>query len=571
MKVTPTQGSTLQLLDREQLRIARSAFRAGGDLSQVTMVLGMACEDDLLEAVGATLRLDVIELRETEIDAALLEGFPPRVIHRGRVFPIARRREGLTVVVANPFDLESLDTLAGIAGERILPVLARPRDVAILIKKYLGVGAETVDGMLAQRSDDATALAADGDLSDADAADLAQQASVVRLVNEILTEAVESRASDVHLESYASGMQIRYRIDGVLHRQSVPPEIHHFRAAIISRLKIMSQLNIAERRVPQDGRINLQISGREIDMRISIIPMLHGEGIVMRVLDKDRSDFSLKGLGMDPGTHEQLGKLITLPHGIILVTGPTGSGKTTTLYSALNEIKSDETKIVTTEDPVEYQLEGIQQIQVHSKVGLTFATSLRSILRHDPDVVLVGEIRDLETAENAIQAALTGHLVFSTLHTNDSAGAFMRLIDMGVEPFLVSSTVEGVMAQRLVRKLCRECRTSIRPQPDELPEDFPFEQLIARGGKIFTTAGCPVCRGTGYRGRGGLYELLVINEEVRALAGQRASSVDIRRAAIRGGLKTLRDDGWQQVLAGATTVEEVMRVTRAEVCEVPQS
>jgi general secretion pathway protein E/type IV pilus assembly protein PilB len=391
----------------------------------------------------------------------------------------------------------------------------------------------------------------------------------VRLVNEILTEAIESRASDVHLEAQADGMQIRYRIDGVLQRQHVPPEISRFRSAIISRLKIMSQLNIAERRVPQDGRIKLHVSGREVDVRVSIIPMLHGEGIVMRVLDKDRMDFTLKGLGMDPRTYEQLCKLIKLPHGIILVTGPTGSGKTTTLYSALNDIKSDETKIVTTEDPVEYQLDGIQQIQVHPKVGLTFATSLRSILRHDPDVVLVGEIRDLETAENAIQASLTGHLVFSTLHTNDSAGAFMRLIDMGVEPFLVSSTVEGVMAQRLVRKLCRECRQAYRPQRDELPDDFPWERLQEHGGSVYRAMGCPACRGAGYRGRGGLYELLVVNDEIRTLAGQRCSSVELRKAAIRGGLRTLRDDGWQQVLDGKTTVEEVLRVTRAEICESP--
>jgi general secretion pathway protein E/type IV pilus assembly protein PilB len=529
----------------------------------VAIVLGLSGEDDLLEAVGATLKMEVVELRDATVDEALLESIPARVIHRRHVFPIAQRRDGLQVALANPFDLESLDALAGLAGQRILPVLARPRDIAVLIKKHLGVGAETVDGMLAMRGDQS----ADAEAADGDAEDLAQQASVVRLVNEILTEAIESRASDVHLEASAEGMQIRYRIDGVLQRQPVPPEISQFRSAIISRLKIMSQLNIAERRVPQDGRIKLNVSGRDVDVRVSIIPMLHGEGIVMRVLDKNRMDFTLKGLGMDPRTHEQLGKLIKLPHGIILVTGPTGSGKTTTLYSALNDIKSDETKIVTTEDPVEYQLDGIQQIQVHPKVGLTFATSLRSILRHDPDVVLVGEIRDLETAENAIQASLTGHLVFSTLHTNDSAGAFMRLIDMGVEPFLVSSTVEGVMAQRLVRKLCRECRAAYRPELDDLPEDFPWEELRRRGGSLYRAVGCPACRGAGYRGRGGLYELLVVNDEIRTLAGHRASSVELRKAAIRGGLRTLRDDGWQQVLDGKTTVEEVLRVTRAEICE----
>ena len=564
MNFTSTNCVSGQTLDREQLRIARNGFREDGDLSQASMVLGFSSEDELLQAVGATLRMEVIELSETEIDVSLLKDFPPRVIHRGRVFPIARRREGLKVVAADPFDLESFDTLSGLAGERILPVLARPRDVAILIKKHLGVGARTVEGMLAQRGDEA----GDGDRGEGDdSEELAQQASVVRLVNEILTEAIDSRASDVHLESSATGMCIRYRIDGVLQPQPVPTEIHHFRAAIISRLKIMSRLNIAERRVPQDGRIKANAGGREVDVRVSIIPMLHGEGIVMRILDKDRIDFSLKGLGLSPDTYEQFHKLIQLPHGIILVTGPTGSGKTTTLYSALNEIKSDETKIVTTEDPVEYQLDGIQQIQVHTKVGLTFATSLRSILRHDPDVVLVGEIRDLETAENAIQASLTGHLVFSTLHTNDSAGAFMRLIDMGVEPFLVGSTVEGVMAQRLVRRLCHECRTPIVPDPASLPEDFPVEELHARGGTIYAAIGCPACRRSGFRGRCGLYELLVVDDDVRTLAGQRASSVEVRKAAIRNGLKTLREDGWQHVLSGTTTIEEVLRVTRAEAAQ----
>ncbi|MCA9260056.1 MAG: Flp pilus assembly complex ATPase component TadA [Planctomycetales bacterium] len=565
MSVLQSRRKNQDPLDREQLRIARSGFREAGDLHHVASVIGLPSEDELLEAVGSSLQMEVVELRDAEVDLSLLDAFPPRLIHRRRVFPLQQRKEGLQVAVANPFDLETLDLLAGIARQRILPVLARPRDVGALIKKHLGVGAETVDGMLASRGDVEGSL--DGEAGDE--ADLAQQASVVRLVNEILTEAIESRASDVHLESSAEGMQIRYRIDGVLQRQPVPPEIHHFRAAIISRLKIMSQLNIAERRVPQDGRIKLQAAGRDVDVRVSIIPMLHGEGIVMRVLDKDRVDFSLRGLGMAPAIYEQFDKLIKLPHGIILVTGPTGSGKTTTLYSALNDIKSDETKIVTTEDPVEYQLDGIQQIQVHTKVGLTFATSLRSILRHDPDVVLVGEIRDYETAENAIQASLTGHLVFSTLHTNDSAGAFMRLIDMGVEPFLVSSTVEGVMAQRLVRKLCRECRAAIRPQRDDLPEDFPWEELQRQNGAIYRAVGCPACRGAGYRGRGGLYELLVVNDEIRGLAGQRASSVELRKAAIRGGLHTLRDDGWQQVLAGTTTVDEVLRVTRAEPGESP--
>ncbi len=292
--------------------------------------------------------------------------------------------------------------------------------------------------------------------------------------------------------------------------------------------------------------------------------MLHGEGIVMRILDKDRMQFSLRGIGMDQDIYEQFSRLIQLPHGIVLVTGPTGSGKTTSLYSALNEIKNEEIKIITTEDPVEYQLEGINQIQVHTKVGLTFAASLRSILRHDPDVVLVGEIRDLETAENAIQASLTGHLVFSTLHTNDAAGAFMRLVDMGVEPFLVSSTVAGVMAQRLVRVLCSECRVPYEPDPVEVPADFPLDQWRDEGQQLYQPGGCRRCRGKGYTGRVGLYELLITDDEIRRLAGERVPSHLVKQAAMQGGMRTLRQDGWQKVARGVTTIDEVMRVTGAD-------
>ena len=343
--------------------------------------------------------------------------------------------------------------------------------------------------------------------------------------------------------------------------------MHQFRNAIISRLKIMAKLNIAEKRVPQDGRIKLRVHRREVDVRVSIIPMLHGEGVVMRVLDKDNLSFSLRGIGMSETIYQSFSKLIRLPHGIVLVTGPTGSGKTTTLYSALSEIQDEETKIITTEDPIEYQLEGINQIQVHNKVGLSFAASLRAILRHDPDVVLVGEIRDLETAENATQASLTGHMVFSTLHTNDSASAFMRLCDMGVEPFLVSSTVEGVVAQRLVRQLCPDCRAPYVPQRDEVPDDFPWE--MCERGSLYQPQGCRECRNTGYRGRSGLYELLVNNEEIQQLCNQRAPSTEIKRAAIRAGMQSLRHDGWQKVADGITSIDEVVRVTKADALSVP--
>jgi general secretion pathway protein E/type IV pilus assembly protein PilB len=350
----------------------------------------------------------------------------------------------------------------------------------------------------------------------------------------------------------------------MLQPQPVPQEINRFQAAIISRLKIMARLNIAEKRLPQDGRIKLRVAGRDVDVRVSVIPMIHGEGIVLRILDKGAMAFELRKLGMSARDHATFGELIRLPHGIILVTGPTGSGKTTTLYSALLEIKSPATKIITTEDPVEYQLDGINQIQVHPQIGLTFAKSLRSILRHDPDVVLIGEVRDLETAENAIQASLTGHLVFSTLHTNDAAGAFTRLIDMGVEPFLVASTVEAVMAQRLVRTLCPDCRTPYKPPRDELPKDFPWDELQSEGGELMRPGGCRSCRHAGYLGRIGIYELLVSTEQVRNLAHERASTWDIRKTALEEGMLTLRQDGWQKVLEGRTSVEEVVRVTKSD-------
>ncbi|MEA1951547.1 MAG: ATPase, T2SS/T4P/T4SS family, partial [Planctomycetota bacterium] len=472
----------------------------------------------------------------------------------------------LVVATGNPFDLHAFDAVSAATGMSVFPVVVLPDELAKLIKRHLGVGAQVIDGLVAQdekRHADVEMLE-EVEWDQSEASEMAQQASVVRLVNEILEEAVEARASDIHLEAQAAGIKIRYRIDGVLQRQPTPPEINRFQAAIISRLKIMARLNIAEKRVPQDGRIKLKVSGREVDVRVSMIPMLHGEGIVMRILDKDRMQFSLRGVGMDQGTYDQFKKLIALPHGIVLVTGPTGSGKTTTLYSALNEIKNEENKIITTEDPIEYQLEGINQIQVHSKVGLTFAASLRSILRHDPDIVLVGEIRDLETAENAVQASLTGHLVFSTLHTNDAAGAFMRMVDMGVEPFLVASTVEGVMAQRLVRTLCPECREAYTPRAEQLPDDFPLNECLDRGERIYRPRGCRACRGSGYSGRVGIYELLTANDEIRRLAGERTSANIIKRAAMEAGMITLRQNGWKKVRDGQTTVDEIMRVTKAD-------
>jgi general secretion pathway protein E len=553
-------------LDARQIKLAREAQDADGHLANVAPELGCETEQEALELVGEMLGLELIDIASIAVDLELLKDFPLKLIHRHGVFPIRLDEGSLVVATGNPFDLHALDAISAATGKSTLPVLALPDELAKLIKTHLGVGAETIDGLVA-RDDERNGnveMLEEIDWDQAEGAEIAQQASVVRLVNEILEEAVEMRASDIHIESQAKGLKIRYRIDGVLQKQPIPAELNRFQAAIISRLKIMARMNIAEKRVPQDGRIKLKVAGREVDVRVSIIPMLHGEGIVMRILDKDRMQFSLRGVGMDEDTYARFGQLIKLPHGIILVTGPTGSGKTTTLYSALNEIKNEDTKIITTEDPIEYQLEGINQIQVHNKVGLTFAASLRAILRHDPDVVLIGEIRDLETAENAVQASLTGHLVFSTLHTNDAAGAFMRMIDMGVEPFLVSSTVEGIMAQRLVRTLCPECREAYRPRQDDVPRDFPMAELLGGAGQIFRPVGCRQCRGTGYAGRLGIYELLVANDEIRQLASERVGSNVIKQAAMKAGMRTLRQDGWRKVLWGKTSVEEVMRVTKED-------
>ena len=554
------------LLDQRQLNVARDSQRNGNNVLDTAIELGFVREDQALQVVGERVGIDYIDLTQQQVDTTLLEAFPQKIIHRDSLFPISRENGSITVATSDPFDLYPLDEVSTATGLSVIPVLAGKREIAKLIKDHLGMGSETVEGLIQAKDDDEDAIEFLGDIEtdNSELSEMVQEASVVRLVNEILLEAVESRTSDVHIESQPSGIAIRYRIDGMLRPQPIPPEINRFHAAIISRLKIMSRLNIAEKRLPQDGRMKLKVHGRDIDVRVSVIPMINGEGIVMRILDKGAMVFNLRGLGMPEDVFDTFHELITMPHGIVLVTGPTGSGKTTTLYSSLLEIKKPETKIITTEDPVEYQLEGINQIQVHSKIGLSFAASLRSILRHDPDVVLVGEIRDQETAENAIQASLTGHLVFSTLHTNDSAGSFTRLVDMGVEPFLVASTVEGVMAQRLVRRICGECKEEYRPTEDELPSDFPRELLHEAGGTLQRSVGCRTCRHIGYSGRSGIYELLVANEEIRAIADRRGSTWEVKQAAIKNGMKTLRQDAYRKTIEGTTTLDEVARVTKGD-------
>ncbi len=548
------------LINQGQLEQIR---QKGGKALQAAIELGFVREEDALKSLAGEVGVEYVDLRTTEVDLSLLEHFPQKIIFRQTLFPVRRENGAIVVATNDPFDLYPLDEVSATTGLAVLPALAERAEIAKLIKTHFGVGGETVEGLIEQKVEqNGVELLEDIEMDGSELSEMAHEASVVRLVNEILLEAIESRASDVHIESQAAGIVIRYRVDGLLHSQPVPPEINHFHAAITSRLKIMARLNIAEKRLPQDGRIKLKVRGREVDVRVSVIPMIHGEGIVLRILDKGAMRFDLRNLGMSQQTYETFSELIRLPHGIILVTGPTGSGKTTTLYSALVEINSDDTKIITTEDPVEYQLAGINQIQVHPKIGLTFSHSLRSILRHDPDVVLVGEIRDLETAENAIQASLTGHLVFSTLHTNDSAGAYTRMVDMGVEPCLVASTVEAVMAQRLVRRVCKHCRVAYTPTSEDVPDDFPLDQLDGR--PLYRSNGCRECRDVGYRGRMGVYELLVTTENIREMAHERATTWEIKKAAVEEGMVTLRDDGWQHVINGDTTIDEVTRITKSD-------
>ena len=547
----------LSLPELEQVRLQTNGRR----VDQVAVEQGLLTEEQALRALGEELGMKFVELKDFPVDRELLSKFPTTAIFRHSLLPLRLVNGRVEVATSDPFDLEALDELSSLSGERLEPVLARREDLVRLIKEQLGVGGDTINELVAQRGEDLDAdYLAEAARADSELAEMAQAASVIRLVNELLLEALAQQASDVHIEPGEKGLVVRYRIDGLLRVQPVPQEIHSFYRAIVTRLKIMARLNIAEKRLPQDGRIELKVAGREIDVRMSIIPMLHGEGIVLRILDKGRMVFNLASVGMPDVIKLPFYKLINMPHGIVLVTGPTGSGKSTTLYSALNEIKDPTLKIITVEDPVEYHMDGISQIHVHSKIGLTFAAGLRSILRHDPDVILIGEIRDHETAESAIQAALTGHLVFSTLHTNDAASAFTRLVDMGVEPYLCSSTVEGVVAQRLVRRLCTKCKVPFRPTDEDVPEDFPRplpEQL-------FKPVGCRDCRETGYSGRIGIYELLHTSDAIRQLCIERASSTQIRHVALKEGMITLRQCGYMRVLDGVTSVDEVARITKGD-------
>jgi general secretion pathway protein E/type IV pilus assembly protein PilB len=467
----------------------------------------------------------------------------------------------VTVASSRLFDTSGLDELRMASGLEIRLALAPSAEITRCIKGLLGVGADTLQSLVSEAEDEGVQVVDGESDDDMDLSAAAADASIIKFVNQVLAEAIERRATDVHVEPFEDALRVRYRVDGVLQEANIPPEVRQFHPAIVSRLKILSHLDIAEKRLPQDGRIRLKVAGREVDVRVSVIPMLHGEAVVLRLLDRGAMLLGLESLGMAKHDLAIFERVLALPHGIMLVTGPTGSGKTTTLYAALSRINDIARKIITIEDPIEYHLRGINQIQVAMKAGLTFARGLRSILRHDPDVILVGEIRDSETADIAVQASLTGHLVFSTLHTNDAPGALTRLVDMGIEPYLVASSLEAVLAQRLVRIICQNCKESFVPDDveslkKELGDGAP--EVFYRG------RGCRACQGTGYRGRSGIFETMEVTSTIRGMILDRSSAGDIRRSAVQNGMRSLREDGWRMVRDGRTTIEEVLRVTKDE-------
>ena len=547
-----------ELLDRMVAARQLSASDARS-LAQQPNGIGNApvrSEEDVLRWLAKEYDLAFTSLEDVEPDKEVLSLFPARILLKDELLPLRRVDGAVEVATSKLFAAQGLDTLRAMTGLRLRPVLAPTEAILREMKKRLGVGADTIDTL----EEAAPFQVVDENKEDDTNLDTAaEDASIIRFVNQILRDAIELRSSDIHLAPFENELRIRYRIDGVLQEVPVPAQIKRFQPAIVSRVKILSHLNIAEKRLPQDGRIKIRIDEGDVDIRVSVIPMLHGEAVVLRLLRQNATLRGMGELGMDPRELVSFRRILGLPHGIVLVTGPTGSGKTSTLYTALNEINDDVRKIITIEDPIEYQLRGVNQIQVSEKAGLTFARGLRSILRHDPDVILVGEIRDKETAQIAVQASLTGHLVFSTLHTNDAPGALTRLVDMGVEPYLVASSLEAVLAQRLVRVLCPHCK-----QEDTTPaaQVFRTQNGWPADTKIFRAFGCRECRSTGYHGRRAIFEWMDADNEIRSLVLHNRSSDEIRVAARRGGMRSLAEDGWRLVRAGTTTPEEILRVTK---------
>lgn len=516
-----------------------------------------------LEKLAAAMNLPFMRLKQVEIDAEILAKVPPKAVFQYNIIPVEENNGALRIATSDPFRPGLIDAMRLVTGGRIQLAISPSEDIASAAKRLYGVGAETLDRMM--QDDDRIDLDADTLLKQ-DLSELDQEASVVKFVNQIIWEAHQNRATDIHIEPMEVDLRIRYRIDGVLHQTPVPATLKRFQSSIISRIKVMANMDIAEKRLPQDGRISLRIQGEEIDVRVSTMPTVYGESVSLRLLLRGSGMIGMDDLGLSEEDSNILKRMITRPHGILLCTGPTGSGKSTSLYAWLHTINSIDKRIMSAEDPIEYEMAGVNQVQMKPEIGLTFAHALRTFLRQDPDVIMVGEIRDRDTAEIAIRAALTGHLVFSTLHTNDSAGSINRLLDMGIEPFLVASSVEGIVAQRLIRRLCPSCRKPI--EVDEVQraflskEGFPVEKLESNS--IYEPVGCDECRGSGFKGRTGIYEILTVDDHIRPLIIERAASSVIKREALKHGLHTLRDDGWKKVLTGVTTVEEVLRVSEED-------
>ena len=533
-----------KLITSDELERALEIQKERGEkIGKILVDLGFIAQRDVLAALSDQLSLPLVAIDGPPPVTPETEGLSPRFLRQFRCLPVALFDSTVSLAMADPLDLETISTVTAVTGLKVEPALAPEQEILDAIDKYYGQAekaaeAEFEDG--GQASEDLEQLR-----------DMASEAPVIRLVNAMIAQAVEKRASDIHVEPFEKQFRIRYRVDGVLYEQDPPPR--ELKAAIISRVKLMAKLNIAERRLPQDGRIKTKTLGREIDLRVSTLPTLYGESVVMRLLDRSAGDFyDLRSLGFDDAMLARMEHFTSLPHGIFLVTGPTGSGKSTTLYSALKRINLPDKKIITIEDPVEYQMDGINQIHVNPQIGLTFASGLRHIVRQDPDVIMVGEIRDRETADIAIRSALTGHLVFSTLHTNDAPSAITRLTDMGVENYLITSSLVAVLAQRLVRVICPACKQ-------------PAGQRMTPDGNLVDTyrgAGCDSCFGTGYTGRVGIFEMMELNDEIRRLIMSNADAVDITAAARRNGMRTLREDGWLKVGNGLSTADEVMRVTQ---------
>ena len=533
-----------KLITQEDLDRALELQKDRGDkLGKALVDLGFIAMRDVLAALSDQLGVPLVSIEGPPAVSPETETLSPRFLRQFHCMPVALDDHTVTLAMSDPLDFETIATVRNCTGLNVRPVLAPEQEIADAIERYYGEasrsGAE-LEFAAGEASEDLEQLR-----------DMASEAPVIRLVNAMIAQAVEKRASDIHIEPFEKEFRIRYRVDGVLFNQDAPPR--ELKAAIISRVKLMAKLNIAERRLPQDGRIKIKVLGREVDLRVSTLPTLYGESVVMRLLDRSAGDFyDLERLGFDQRMLERMEHFTSLPHGMFLVTGPTGSGKSTTLYSALKRINLPDKKIITIEDPVEYQMNGINQIHVNPQIGLTFAAGLRHIVRQDPDVIMVGEIRDRETADTAIRAALTGHLVFSTLHTNDAPSAVTRLTDMGVENYLLTSSLVAVLAQRLVRVICKHCKQSAGPAL--APDGEAVE--------AFRGAGCPECNGTGYTSRVGIFEMMDLDDEMRKLIMRNADASVLTDAARRNGMRNLREDGWMKIRDGVTTLAEVMRVTQ---------